>query len=374
MKIVVRSLAVIVVVLMIIGAAMVFSASGTFSASKTDSIYTMFQSHIWKVLIAVGAMILFSLIPYKHYRDYSKIAMVIVIFILILTFFFAPEIKGAKRWIDLGFLQFQPSSLAKFVLLTHLAVLIEKKGEHIQDFKNGLFYLLVWIGLVAFLVMLQPNVSTSLIIVMLSFILLFVGGARIKHLASIMFTGIVSAGSVMMLFSHSRERIFDFVKGFTKGGEINIQVLQAKIGLGSGGLFGVGIGQSRQSDFFLPEAYGDFIFSIVGEEIGFIGTVLVLFAYLSIFLIGLIVAKKAKDKFGQLLAFAFSVNIVLSAFINAAVVTGLFPTTGITLPFISFGGTSIILFAISVGIIINIGIENQKRKDITLVRVNDQTV
>lgn len=373
MKIIVRSLAVIVIILMIVGASMVFSASGTYSALKTDSIYTMFRSHIWKVIIAIGAMVMFSLIPYKHYRDYSKVAMITMIFILILTFFLAPEIKGAKRWLDLGFMQFQPSALATLILLTHLAVLIEKKGEQIQNFKNGLFFLLVWIGLVAFLVMLQPNFSTSLIIVLLSFVLLFVGGARFKHLVTICFTGIIAAGSVMMLFSHSRERIFGFINGFSKGGEINQQVLQAKIGLGSGGLLGVGIGQSRQSDLFLPESYGDFIFSIVGEEIGFIGTVLILFGYLTIFLIGLIVAKKAKDRFGQLLAFAFSINIVLSAFINAAVVTGLFPTTGITLPFISFGGTSIILFAISVGVIINIGIENQKRKEITLVRLNEQT-
>ena len=141
------------------------------------------------------------------------------------------------------------------------------------------------------------------------------------------------------------------------------KVLQAKIGLGSGGLFGVGIGQSRQSDLFLPESYGDFIFSVLGEQFGFLGTVLVLSLFFALFIIGVIISKLAKDEYGQLLGFAISFNIIMSAFINAGVVTGLLPTTGITLPFISFGGTSIILFCASVGILMNIAHQTKKRSE-----------
>jgi cell division protein FtsW len=153
------------------------------------------------------------------------------------------------------------------------------------------------------------------------------------------------------------------------GSDINIQVTQAKIALGSGGLKGLGFGHSRQSDLFLPESYGDFIFSIIGEETGFIGTALILFTYLALFVICLIIAKKAQDKFGQLLVFGLGFNILVSAFINAAVVTGLFPTTGITLPFISFGGTSVVFMGVSIGIIINVAYQTMQTEKLKLAQV-----
>ena len=140
--------------------------------------------------------------------------------------------------------------------------------------------------------------------------------------------------------------------------------------MGSGGIVGVGLGHSRQSDLFLPESYGDFIFSILGEELGLIGTISILFIYLLIFTIGLVIAKRAEDKFGQLLGFGLSFNIVFAAFINAGVVSGILPTTGITLPFISFGGTSIIIFAMSVGIIINIASQTAKKQELRAAQVS----
>ncbi|HSP88581.1 MAG TPA: FtsW/RodA/SpoVE family cell cycle protein, partial [Ignavibacteriaceae bacterium] len=143
--------------------------------------------------------------------------------------------------------------------------------------------------------------------------------------------------------------------------DINIQVKQALLGLGSGGIFGVGIGHGKQSNLFLPEAYGDFIFAVMGEEMGFIGAVIVITCYLVLFIAGVIIAKKTIDRFGQLLAFGISFSIIVYAFINVAVSTGLFPTTGLPLPFISYGGTSLIFLCISIGILINIAITNSKR-------------
>lgn len=362
MKTLVKILIFAVLTLMLIGSVMVFTASGTYSADKFNSYYFLFSAHIWKVILAVFALFVFAMIPYEHYKDYSKYALLGVILLLIFTLGFAPKLKGASRWINLGFIRFQPSELAKLVLMIHLASLIEKKGDLIKDFKNGLLYLLFWVGLVTALIMVQPNISTSLIVVATSFTLLFIAGARIKHLAAIVGSVGIMAGSVMMLFSHSRSRVLSFINSFSNGSDINPQVAQAKIGLGSGGIIGVGIGQNRQSDYFLPESYGDFIFSILGEETGLLGAVIVLSFYLIIFFIGLIIAKKAKDNFGQILAFGLAFNIVLSAFINASVVTGIIPTTGITLPFISFGGTSIILLASSVGILVNIALVSHKQK------------
>jgi cell division protein FtsW len=204
---------------------------------------------------------------------------------------------------------------------------------------------------------------------MTSFVLIYIAGARKTHIFGIVATAIVSVGTTAMIYKHSRERILTFVSSYLNGGDINIQVKQAKIALGSGGLLGVGLGHSRQSDLFLPESYGDFIFSILGEELGYIGAVLLLLIYLLLFVTCLVVAKKAQDKFGQLLVLGLGFNIIISAFINAAVVTGLIPTTGITLPFISFGGTSIILFAVSIGIIINVGRQTVKTTELKIAQV-----
>ena len=353
---------------MIIGSIIVFSASGTYSVYRYANFYTMFKLHIGKEIIAIAVMLILSFVPYKYYKKYSKYALVGVIILLVSTLIFSAKVKGAARWIDLGFMQFQPSELAKLVLLVHLAGLIEKKGEYIKDFKKGFIYSLFWIFLIAFLVMAQPKFGTAIIIVITGFTLLYISGAQIKHIFFTVFSVGVIASIIILIIPYSRERVFTFVGSILNGGEINDQVRQAKIGLGSGGFFGVGLGSSRQSDLFLPESYGDFIFSILGEETGFFGAMILLTLYLSIFTLGIIVAKKAETKFGQLLAFGLSLNIIVSAFINIAVVVGILPTTGITLPFISFGGTSIILFGASAGIIINIGRETYKRKELRFAK------
>ncbi len=348
-----RILIAIVVMLIMLGSSVIYNAKGI----------NYFFSHLEKVLLAVIVFVFFALIPYKYYRKISKYLLVGIIAILFLTFIFAPSVKGAARWINLGVIKFQPSEFAKIILLMHLSVLIEQKGEIIKDFKNGLRYMLFWIGAVVLLIFLQPNVSTTIIIALTSFVLLFVGGARIFHLGSIVASLLLIGGSAAMSLHHSRVRILTFIHSITKGGYINLQVLQSKIALGSGGLLGLGLGHSRQVDLFLPESHNDFIFSVLGEELGFFGALIILLAYLSIFIVGLLIAKRAKDDLGQLLAFGISFTIVFSAFIHVAVGVGLIPTTGITLPFISFGGTSIIIFSISIGILINIARYAQKHQE-----------
>jgi cell division protein FtsW len=245
---------------------------------------------------------------------------------------------------------------------------MEKKGEGIKDFNSGLGYALFWIGTVCLLIFAQPNVSTTIIVAATSFTLLFVGGARLLHLGSVIGSLAIIGSAGAMMFSHSRTRILTFVNSVIEGGTVNLQVLQSKIALGSGGFFGLGIGHSRQSDLFLPEPHNDFVFSVVGEELGFLGAIGILFAYMSIFIVGLLIAKKAKDDFGQLLAFGLSFTIVTSAFIHVAVGLGLLPTTGITLPFISFGGTSIIIFSISIGILINIALGTDRHLEMRRAR------
>jgi cell division protein FtsW len=362
LKILYRILLISVIALMILGSAEVLSASSIISLMKYDSYYHLFTSHLYKVLIALGALIFFSFLPYEFYRMQSKKLILSVVVLLVVTLFVARNLNGAGRWLNLYAFSFQPSELAKFVLLMHLAFLLEEKGDEIKNYKKGFIYPLTWVLIVAGLIIIQPNVSVSLIIIIVSFTMLFISGAKIIHLSGSLLALSGIAAVVMLNMRHAYERMATYINSLINGGHINIQVFQAKIALGSGWWYGIGIGQSRQSDLFLPEPYGDFIFSIVGEEFGFIGTAAVLCIYLMIFFIGIIVAKNAKDKFGQLLAFGISFTIILSAFINAAVVTGIFPTTGIPLPFISYGGTSIIFTCAATGIIVNIAVSSYKAK------------
>jgi len=349
--------------LMLLGLIIVMSASSTYSAIRFDSLFHLFNSHLFKVMFGILVMIIFCAVPYELYKEFSKPAILLVSGLLILTLFIAPNIKGAGRWINLGFLSFQPADIAKLVLIVHLAALIEDKGELIKNYKEGFLYLMIWVLLVSGLILIQPNVSNGVLLVFISFVMLYIGGAKITHLLGTAFICLITVGAAAMLFTHSRERILTFIDAINNGGTANIQVKQALLGLGSGGIFGVGVGHSMQSNLFLPESYGDFIFAIVGEELGFIGSVIVLMSYLVLFVAGILIAKKTKDVFGQMLAFGITFSILLYAFINAAVATGLVPTTGLPLPFISYGGTSMIFLCISVGILVNIAYTNARKSD-----------
>lgn len=349
--------------LMLLGLIIVMSASSTYSAFKFESTFHLFNSHLLKVFMGLFFLLIFCFIPYEIYKYYSKWALLVMAAVLIFTLLFAPNIKGAGRWLDLGIITVQPSDIAKLVLIIHLAALIEQKQEFISDFKQGYLYAFIWVMFISGLIFFQPNISTGTLLVIISLTILYVGGAKFKHIALSSLFSLFIAGGFAMLFTHSRSRILGFIKAMSDGGDLNIQVKQALYGLGSGGLAGVGIGNSKQNNLFLPEAYGDFIFAILGEEMGFLGAVIVLLSYLVLFVAGILIAKRAKDRFGQLLAFGITFSIAIYAFVNVAVTTGLLPTTGLPLPFISYGGTSIIFLSISIGILINIAIMNYKREN-----------
>ncbi len=319
----------ITVSLMLLGLIIVMSASSTYSVFKFESVFHLFNSHLFKVILGIFFMILFCFIPYDFYKGLSKWALIGAAIVLIITLIIAPNIKGAGRWLDLGFISVQPSDIAKLLLIIHLAYLLEDKANLIENFRHGFMYLFIWVILISGLVMIQPNFSNAILLILISLTIMFIGGARIKHIF-ISSAGVVTVGGLAaLIYPHSRERIYSFVSSLLNGGDINLQVKQALYSLGSGGLTGVGVGNSMQNNLFLPEAYGDFIFAILGEELGFIGAVLVLISFLVLFIAGIMVAKKAKDRFGQLLAFGITLTILTYAFVNIAVTTGLLPTTGL---------------------------------------------
>lgn len=347
--------------LMLLGLVIVLSASSTYSLNRFDSVFYLFNSHLFKVILSVSFLILFSFVPYELYKGYSKAAIFIMVGVLVYTLIAAPNIKGAARWLNLWLFSIQPADLAKLVLVIHLAYMLDQKHDLLYDYRHVYIPMFLWVVAISSLIIVQPNFSTGILIVLISLSLLYVGGARLKHIMTSMLILISLGGIVAMIYPHTRERIFSFLNAIFSGGDPNLQVKQALYSLGSGGIFGVGVGNSMQSNLFLPEAYGDFIFAILGEETGFVGTVFVIASYLLLFISGILIAKKAKDRFGQLLAFGITISIVSYALVNMAVTTGLLPTTGLPLPFISYGGTSLLFVCIGIGILINIALSNQKK-------------
>lgn len=347
----------VVLFLMVASTVVVYSASSAWAFQKYGASSHLVDRHIIKVLIGIGVMFVAMRVNYHSYRKISKLALAACLLLLLVTLALGGEVKGAQRWLNLGGFSFQPSEFAKFALLFHLSTLLATKKEKINDFKKGFLPLVLWIGAVVILVMLQPNFSTGAFIFCLGMVMVFVGGARLKHIA----VSLLALLPVVLVYMVSAEyrlrRILSFIgKGENNAtpSRANYQLWQGIIGFGNGGLFGVGMGQSKQRDLFLPESYGDFVFSIVGEEYGFIGTVLFLGLFLTILLRGLRIAKNAPDDFGRYLAIGITSSIVIYALGNALVTLGLFPTTGLPMPFVSYGGSAIVISSFAIGVLLNI--------------------
>jgi cell division protein FtsW len=344
------------IALMIFSVGAVYSASSTFAFYKKNDFNFFFKLHLVKVIASIVVLFIGMKINYHRLEKWSKKILVLGILFLGAVFVVGTIAKGATRWIGFSMLSIQPSEFAKFALVIHLAYLLSQKEEYLQDFKTGFMPLVVWIGVVTFLIMIQPNFSTGLMICMISFSMLFAAKVRLKHL----FTILLGAIPVIVLYGISAQyrmnRILSFIgmSNTDKSETINYQLQQAIIGFGNGGFFGVGPGQSRQRDLFLPESYGDFIFSVVGEEYGFIGAVAIITIFCLIMYRGFKIAKRAPDKFGKYLAIGITSTISLYAVVNAGVACGLLPTTGLPMPFLSYGGSSMFFTAFAVGILLNI--------------------
>jgi cell division protein FtsW len=352
-------LLIVVLGLMVASLGIVYSASAEWSFKRFDTQSHYLDLHAIKILLSIAALFVGISIPYTIYKRLTKTALIIAVLFLVVTFILGGETKGAVRWLRFGGLGFQPSEFAKFALLFHICLLMATKGEHIRDFKKGFLPILIWIGTVTGLVLAQPNLSTGMMLFALTLILLFVGHVRMTHLVGLVIIAVclfclyVLFMAYILKRPYQLERIMHFVRG-NPDGQHNYQLWQGIIGFGNGGLFGVGPGESRQRDLFLPESYNDFVYSIVGEEYGLLGALFVLAAFLFVMLRGFRIAKYAKDDFARFLAVAISSSITLYAMVNASVALGLLPTTGLPMPFISYGGSALMLSAFSIGVLLNI--------------------
>lgn len=339
--------------LLMFSVAFVYSASASFADVKYGSSEELVWNHAAKVLIGLVLMIIFAKIDYRSLQGISAITVLIGVGFLLMVLVMGTEIKGASRWVRLGPFNFQPSELAKFAVVLHTAHLLSAPRATLRHWKTGMVPVLGWMLPVVVLIALQPNLSTASVMFLIVMVMMFLADVNGKHLAAVVGAGAVIAAVYAVSAEYRLRRLMVFF-GVGEDEPVRYQLDQALIAFGNGGITGVGPGQSRQRDWFLPESYGDFIFSIVGEEYGFIGVSLLIIAFVLITWRGYAVAKKAPDAFGRLLAAGITTTLAVYAFVNAGVTCGVLPTTGLPMPFISYGGSSVFFSAIAVGVLLNI--------------------
>lgn len=339
--------------LLMFSVAFVYSASASFADVKYGSSEELVWNHAAKVLIGLVLMIIFAKIDYRSLQGISATTVLIGVGFLLMVLVMGTEIKGASRWVRLGPFNFQPSELAKFAVVLHTAHLLSAPRATLRHWKTGMVPVLGWMLPVVVLIALQPNLSTASVMFLIVMVMMFLADVNGKHLAAVVGAGAVIAAVYAVSAEYRLRRLMVFF-GVGEDEPVRYQLDQALIAFGNGGITGVGPGQSRQRDWFLPESYGDFIFSIVGEEYGFIGVSLLIIAFVLIMWRGYAVAKKAPDAFGRLLAAGITTTLAVYAFVNAGVTCGVLPTTGLPMPFISYGGSSVFFSAIAVGVLLNI--------------------
>ena len=352
----------IVLGLGVFGCIMVYSASSYVAEYRYDNPYFYLTKQIVGVALGAVAMFVFSKINYQKLKKFKWAG--IIISIILLTLVFIPVIGvenyGARRWINLGFFTIQPSEFAKFAFVLFAAAYLSENYEKVGKFKTLLPVLAVG-TLFCVLIILEPNMSITMCMGLIMLFMLFVGGARMKHF---MILGVPAAAAVPVLIliePYRIQRFMAFLNPWANPQGEGFQLIQSLYSLGSGNLFGVGLFNSRQKYMFLPFSESDFIFSIIGEELGFFGaTILILVFAVLIFLL-VKVAKNSRDRFGALLALGIASVIAIQVIINLCVVTGMIPPTGLPLPFISAGSTSIIVFMSAIGVCLNVN-KNSRNK------------
>lgn len=343
--------------LLTFGIIMVFSSSYIMAYEWYGDSFYFFTRQAIYAMIAVLVFFVAMKVDYHLWRKFAIPILILSIFLLIMIYFpgFARQVRGAKRWISIGPMSFQPSELAKFAIILYIAdCLTRKKTKDISTFIKGILPIFIVTLVFFFLVLEQPDFSTAIIIMGCSFIMLFLGGSRITQLFALIIL-LIPPGIILALGEgYRRIRLLSFLNPWEDPLKSGFHIIQSLLALGSGGLSGVGIAESRQKFFYLPDQHTDFIFSIIGEELGFIGALSVIILFIIFLWRGFLITLKSKDTFGLLLAAGITSMIVLQAVINISVVTKLIPTTGISLPLISYGGSSLIANMFCCGILLNI--------------------
>ncbi len=356
-----RTLLFAILMLIVVSVVMVYSSSSVFAMTTyNDSAFFMKRQIMW-VAFGLSAMAVMMRLDHRLLSDRRVVITLVVVSILLLAATLAPGIgkmvNGARRWLRFGILSFQPSELAKFALVVYLSYYLEKKGERLGDFVNGLVPAYVMTAVFLVVVALQPDFGSAMTLAGVAGIMLFAGGAKVLHLGGTLLAALPLVYAAVVHKAYRWRRITAFLNPWDHQEGAGYQIIQSFLAFGSGGVFGRGLGEGRQKLLFLPERHSDFIYAVIGEELGLLGSLAVVALFLVILWRGVKIALAAGDPFSRSLALGITLLVCMQAVINMGVVTGLLPTKGIALPLVSYGGSSLVMTMASLGVLLNISRE-----------------
>lgn len=359
-----KTVVVLMVLLLIMGLITLFSATYYQKAATGDALAAV-KKQLIGVALGAAACVILSRVPYRFFRRPKVTLLLLAISALLLILVIIPgigvSINGSRRWLNIGGLSMQPSEFAKYAMVIFMAGALDRRSEALGSLFTGVAPLLMIPGVMFLLILEQPNLSTGGSILICALTMLFAAGLKKRHMALLSVSGLCVGAFYAWSAPYRRERLLSFRDPFAKMSDEGYQLSQSLIALGSGGLFGMGLGQGKQKFAYLPYPESDFIFAIVGEDFGLLGCLTVIAMFAAFVFAGLRVSLNCRDRFGCLLGAGITSMIGLQAFINMGVVTGILPTTGLPLPFFSAGGTSVSMIMAAVGILLSISRENGAR-------------
>lgn len=352
----------IVAGLSLFGAAMVYSASAMIALKESQSQFTYFYKQFGFTLVGLAVMFIVSRIDYRRYQStwfvYGFLGLTVVLLVAVFGF---PSINGARRWIRFGGLSFQPSEMAKIALPVFLAFFLTRHEKTMGEIKSTVIPCVAALALLGGLVFLEPDLGTVIVLCAVFSAVYFAAGAKLLHIASVAAVMVIGGIGAIILAPWRVQRLMAFLDPFSHSEDAGYQVVQSLMAIGSGGIVGEGFAKGQAKLFYLPYPYSDFIFSVVGEEFGLIGTLAVVLAFGLLLWRGTRAAMNAPDRFGMLLGIGIITGIVVQALFNISVVISILPAKGIPLPFISYGGTSVLMTMLAVGVLLNISQNAGKR-------------
>jgi cell division protein FtsW len=352
----------LVLALLVIGLLALFSASYAYAYYNYGDSYAFIKPQVGFVAAGIVAMLLLSTVNYRLLYGFAKLIMAVTLGLLVVVLFFPHD--GARRWIDLGFTTLQPSEIAKFAVVVLFAHLCVKNSDKLKTFRHGVLPFVIVLAMIVGLMLLQPHLSGIILIITLGALMMLVGGVDLRWfllagiLAAVGIAVIIASGAI----GYADARIQNWLHPENDPRVGGYQILQSLYAIGSGGMMGVGVGASRQKYLYLPEPQNDFIFSVVCEEVGFVGATLIIILFALLVWRGFVIAMRCKDRFGGLLAIGFTSQVGLQTILNIMVVTNTVPNTGISLPFFSYGGTALLMLLGQMGLVLSVSRQSTMEK------------
>ncbi len=344
---------VLTLILMAVGLVMLFSASFPSAYNETGNAASYFTSQAIFAALGLVAMYFISRVPYAWYFKFSRLIYAIAVALLVGVFLFGLVGGGAKRWLNIGILSFQPSEIAKVALIISVAAILTRSRRQIKSGRT-FFACVGALGIIAVLLIIEPHFSATIIVCLLCFIMMAIGGVNWGWFAAIGAVGAAGIIALLLFGGYTSDRLMAWRDPFAYASDEGYQIVQSLYSIGSGGWLGLGFGMSRQKYEYLPEEHNDYIFAIVCEELGFVGALLILVLFAMLILRGYWIAVHCRDRFSMLMATGLTTLFALQVLLNIAVVTNLLPSTGISMPFFSYGGTALVMQLAQTGIMLNI--------------------